>query len=460
MSLARWAKQLAAFAVVVVFAGIAPEGLAQAQADDAPSPPAAAPEDAVQPDQPASEPAAPPASELNGIVAAIVNDEVITVYDLRQRSLLLIVTAGVPPTRENLPQIQQEALRSLIDEALQLQELKRMEEQQKFSLIADDTDVNAALAGLAADNNSTVEQLTAQFALMGLDIDTLKNQLRVQMSWQRLVSGRYGNRVRVGENQISMVMQRLKAGASQPQYELSEIFIDAARAGGMREALGGAQQLLAQMQQGAPFAAVARQFSSAPSAANGGDMGWISAAELQPELAQAVEQMRPGQLSAPVQVGDGVYILALQSKRAGGGQTLVNLKQAAVRLAADAPDSGIQAARQALEALRASSPDCDSLQSKAAAVPGVIAGDLGESDMNDLGPDFRSAAEGLGVGQLSQPIRTPVGLHLIMVCGRRQTDANLPSKADIENRLFRDQISMLGRRYLRDLRNSATIETP
>ena len=459
MSLARWAKQLAAFAAVVVFAGIASEGLAQAQAD-APAPAAAAPEGDAQPDQPASAPAAPPASELNGTVAAIVNDEVITVYDLRQRSLLLIMTAGVPPTRENLPQIQQEALRSLIDEDLQMQELKRMEKQQKFTIIADDKDVNEALATLAADNNSTPEALSAQFARMGLDISTLKNQLRVQMSWQRLVSGRYGSRVRVGDSQISMVMQRLKAGALQPQYQLSEIFIDAARAGGMKEAYNGAQQLIAQMHQGAPFAPVARQFSSAASAASGGDMGWISAAELQPELAQAVEQMRPGQLSEPIQVGDGVYILQLRSKRAGGGQTFVTLKQAAVRLAKDAPESDVQAARQTLETLKATAPDCDTLQSKAAGLPGVIAGDLGESDENDLGPEFRSAAESLAVGQLSDPIRTQVGLHLVMVCGRRKAEAKLPSKEEIENRLYRDQLAMLGRRYLRDLRNSATIETP
>lgn len=456
MSLARWAKQLAAFAAVVVFAGIASGGLALAQAA-APAPAAATPEVAVEP---ASAPEPKPASELTGTVAAIVNDQVITVYDLRQRVLLLIVTAGVPPTRENLPQIQQEALRSLVDESLEFQELSRMEKQQKFTIIADDKDVEDALATLARDNNTTLDELGAQFAKMGLDLRTLRDQIRIQISWQRLISGRYGSRVRIGGSQVSMMMQRLKAGALEPQYQLNEIFIDAARAGGVKEALGGAQQLLLQMQQGAPFAAVARQFSSAASAANGGDMGWISAAELSPELSQAVEQMRPGQLSQPIQVGDGVYILQLKSKRAGGAQTFVTLKQAAVRLAPNAPDSDVQAARQSLAALKAAAPDCDTLQSKAAAIPNVVAGDLGESDENDIGPEFHDAATSLQVGQLSEPIRTQVGLHLIMVCGRRESVAKLPSNQEIENRLYRDQLAMLGRRYLRDLRNSATIETP
>jgi peptidyl-prolyl cis-trans isomerase SurA len=63
------------------------------------------------------------------------------------------------------------------------------------------------------------------------------------------------------------------------------------------------------------------------------------------------------------------------------------------------------------------------------------------------------------VGQVSEPVRTDVGLHLLAMCGKRQDVAGLPSKDQVENRLYNQQISMLARRYLRDLRNSATIET-
>ncbi len=83
--------------------------------------------------------------QLSSGVAALVNDDVISTYDLRQRALLLIVTAGVPATQENLPQIQQEALRSLVDEHLQMQELRSMEKKQKFPVVADDSEVDRAL---------------------------------------------------------------------------------------------------------------------------------------------------------------------------------------------------------------------------------------------------------------------------------------------------------------------------
>ncbi len=113
-----------------------------------------------------------------------------------------------------------------------------------------------------------------------------------------------------------------------------------------------------------------------------------------------------------------------------------------------------------LAAFRTAGATCADLEAKAAAFPNLVAGDLGSSDITDLGPEFRGPAEALAVGQFSDPIRTPVGLHLLMVCDRRDSVSKLPSKDEIENRLHGEQLAMLSRRYLRDLRNSATIETP
>ncbi len=370
------------------------------------------------------------------------------------------MTSGVPATAENMPQIQDEALRSLVDEHIELQELRKLEKDQKFQIVASDQEVNESLAQLAKDNNTTLAELKRQFSAVGLELQTLKDQLRVQISWQRMIAGRYSTRVKVGANQVSTMLQRLKAAANEPRFQVGEIFIDAARAGGMNEAMSGAQQLITQIQQGAAFAPVARQFSSAPTAAAGGDMGWVSAAELPPELLAAVQQMRPGQISQPIQVNDGVYIVQLRDKNAGGGSTIVDLKQAAVRLAADATPAQVAAAQKTLSDFGATSPNCKDLESKAGGFQGMVAGDLGKSDVKDLTADFRVPAETLPLNQLSQPIRTPVGLHLLMVCDRQTGHVDLPSREEIQNRLDGQQLSMLSRRYLRDLRNSATIETP
>ncbi len=407
-------------------------------------------------------PAAAPAEPASGLaegVAAVVNDEIISTYDLRQRTLLLILTSGVQPTEANLPQLQQQALRSLVEERLQLQEVRKQERKQKFEIVPDAAEIDQQIEAMGQDNKVSGEQLKASLAEAGVDVETLRDQLRAQISWQRWISGRYGSRVRIGQDQVQAQLKRLTAAASQPRFLIGEVYIEAAKAGGQAEALKGAEQLVTQLQQGAPFGGVARQFSSAPTAANGGDAGWVSAAEEPPEVAAALEQMRPGQLSNPIPVQDGVYIIYLREKQAGAAASMISLKQAAVRLAGDATPDQVAAAARTLEQVRAKATSCADLEAAAATVPGVTAGDLGEADINDLSAAFREAAQGLAENQLSAPIRTPVGLHLIEVCGRRQASGKAPSAQEVENRLYTQQLAMLSKRYLRDLRNSATIET-
>lgn len=413
------------------------------------------------PEAPAVEQPAPPPrpAGLAEAVAAVVNDDIISTYDLAQRMRLLIATSGVQPTQENLPQFQREALISLIDDRLQMQELRRVEKEQKIEIVATDADVDEELAAMAKQNNLTREQFVAQLTAQGIDANTLRSQIRAQTSWQRWIRGRYGSRLRIGEDQIKAQQQRIAASASKPQYQISEVFLDANRVGGMQTAINGAGQLIAQMQQGAPFAAVARQFSASATAAAGGEVGWITPGEMAPEVDAAIEQMRPGQLSKPIPVRDGVYIIYLRDKRSGAGATVVNLKQAAISLPQAAPDADVEAARAKLLALRAQIKGCDDLEAQAAKAPGVVAGDLGEAEIKDLAPAFRQAAETLQPGQVSEPIRTNAGLHLVAVCAKHASGEEALTHDQIENRLYGQQLSMIARRYMRDLRNSATIET-
>jgi peptidyl-prolyl cis-trans isomerase SurA len=212
------------------------------------------------------------------------------------------------------------------------------------------------------------------------------------------------------------------------------------------------------LQQGAPFTAVARQFSSASTAANGGDAGWVTDAELKPEVRQAVEQMQKGQLSAPIPVEGGVYIVMLRDKHEGSTSSLVALKQAAIALDANASPAEVQSAEAKLAALKARVKGCDDLESKASGFQGVSAADLGEADVKDLKPAFREVAETLPVDHVSDPIRTDVGLHLIAVCSRHQAGINMPTRDEIKEHLQEEDLSLIAKRYLRDLKNSATIE--
>ena len=404
-------------------------------------------------------PAAP--RGLSESVAAVVNDDIVSSYDLMQRMRLLMISSGVQPTQENLPQLEQEALRSLIDEHVQLQELRRVEKAQKITITSTDKEVDEEIDQIARGNNAnmTGAQLLAQLAAQGVGAETFRNQIRIDSSWQNWISGRYGSRLRIGEDQIKAFQRRSAESASKPQYQVSEVFIDAVRVGGMETAVNGAAQLVAQMQQGAPFPAVARQFSAAATAANGGDAGWISPGEMPPEVDAALEELRPGQLSRPIPVRDGVYIIYLREKRSGAKTALVDLKQVAYPLAADASAEQVEVANRALLALKPQITSCSTLEATASKVDGLVAGDLGEAEITDLAPAFQTAATALEIGQVSDPIRTEAGLHLIAVCGKRQSGGGAPSRDQIENRLRGQQLALISKRYLRDLRNSATIET-
>jgi peptidyl-prolyl cis-trans isomerase SurA len=404
-------------------------------------------------------PAPAPANPLSESVAAVVNDDIVSSYDLMQRMRLLMVTSGLQPTQENLPQLEQEALRSLIDEHVQMQELRRVEKAQKITIISTDKEVEEQIEDIAKGNNMTGAQLTQQLQGQGVGIDTWKAQIRADSSWQAWISGRYGSRLRIGDDQIKAFERRQAEAASKPQYQVSEVFIDAGRVGGMEVAQNGAKQLVSQIQQGAPFAAVARQFSASPTAANGGDAGWVSPGEMPPEVDAALEQLRPGQLSAPIPVRDGVYIVYLREKRSGAKTALVDLKQVAVALPKDAAQAQVDAAQKLLVDLKPKITSCETLEATAGKVEGVVAGDLGEAEITDLAPAFQEAANTLKVGQVSDPIRTDAGLHLIAVCGKRQSGAQAPTHDQIENRLRGQQLALISKRYLRDLRNSATIET-
>jgi peptidyl-prolyl cis-trans isomerase SurA len=422
--------------------------MAQATAPALAPPPAAAPG-----------PVGGQARELSESVVVTVNDDLVSTYDIVQRMRLLIVTAGIQPTEQNLPDIQREAVRSLVDERLEMQELRDQGKTQKFDLIASDQEVDDEIASIARSNNTSAAQLLAQLAAQGVGGQTFRDQLRAEISWRGWIRGRYGQRLVIGDDQIKAFQKRLEAEAGKPQYDIGEVFLDATRAGGEDQAIQGAEQLIGQLQKGAPFAAVARQFSNSPSAANGGDVGWISTGEMAPEVDHALAELRPGQLSAPIPVKDGVYIVLLKNKRAGGASTIVKLKQAAIAVPKTASPAEVDAARDKLAALRARLQGCDNLDAIAAKAPGVVAGDLGETDTKDLAPAFRDVVETLQVGQVSAPVRTDAGLHLLALCDRRHGGANQMTREQIEDRLYGQELAMIAKRQLRDLRNSATIES-
>ncbi|HZW15679.1 MAG TPA: peptidylprolyl isomerase [Brevundimonas sp.] len=442
----RFQRYLTGVAIAALLAG-------SAMAQTAPQQPAAA--GTLNPaagQAPPAAPAAAPQFQMADGILATVNDSVITGYDLRQRMLLLIAMTQVQPTPENIPAIQQEALNALIDERLQVQELANYED-----LVVTDQEVDEEIAAMAQEVGATPQAYLSFLESGGISPQTLREQLRTQIGWQRLVGGRFQSRARVSRGAVDAALRQISEAASKKQYLIGEIYIEAARVGGQQAALNGANQLVQQMVQGAPFQAVAQQFSSAPSAPRGGDAGWVVAGTLNPTLQAAMDQLEIGQLSRPIAVEGGVYIIYMRDKRDGAATSLVQLKQVMVELPETATEAEVAAASQRLEALRPQLT-CETMLQRATSEQGLLGADLGEADVQNLAPQFQQVARSAPVGTISTPVRTPLGLHLLGVCGRRAGGAEVPDKIAVENQLYRQNLATLARRYMRDLREDALIE--
>ncbi|WP_376853625.1 peptidylprolyl isomerase [Brevundimonas faecalis] len=399
----------------------------------------------------AAAPAQPQFRLSDGIVAT-VNDRIITGFDLRQRMLVLLAMTQVQPTEENIGAIQQQALNDLIEQRLQAAEIAKFE-QLKIS----DDEVNREIAGMAREAGASPEAYMTFLQQGGIRPEPFREFLRTEIGWRELVGGRFRDRAKVTRAQVDQAVRQVTESATKPQYLVGEIYLEAARVGGMQEAMNGARQLVQQMVQGAPFMAVARQFSSAPSAARGGDAGWVVQGTVQPALQTAMEALEVGQLSNPIPVDGGVYILYMRDKRSGAATSLVQMKQVMAELPETASEADVAAATRRLESIRAGLT-CDNILERARSEQGLLGADLGESDVADLLPQFQQVARSAEIGSVSSVVRSPLGVHLLAVCGRRLGGPEAPSPQQVESRLQNQNYAMLGRRYLRDLRADALIE--
>ncbi len=398
-----------------------------------------------------------PSSPQEGAVV-VVNDEVISTVDLRNRLALILVTTGLrPQDQETLQQIQGEALENLVNERVKMQETKRL------GIEISDEQVDEALRALARDNDTSVQGLQAELQALGGDIRSLRDQIRTDIAWQRLLTARYGTRLRISNDQIDNTLERIAANADKPQYLISEIVIDIIP-GREAEAESLAVKLIDEMRRGAPFPALARQFSSSSSAANGGDIGWVAAGELGGQTEQVLRSIDPGQVSRPFLTQDGIKILALRDRRSGtANRVSYSLKQAVIPIRSQpgTPEARTQEERAwgTMSQLRQRITGCDDFEQIAQSATGVQAGGIDDIARENLAPSFQAAIDGLDEGQVSEPIRTQIGVHILGLC-RRTVDMKgaLPSRDQVEIRLQNQQLSMISKRYLRDLKRAATIE--
>ena len=379
-------------------------------------------------------------------IAAVVNEDIVTSHDLTQRTLFMVATTGIERNEAGIARAQRQALRNLVDEHIQMQEAERYEQ-----VIADE-EVDRSVANLIGRNGLDPNEVVERLASVGVSIDTMRDQVRSEIAWQRIINGLYGSRIRISDAQIDETLNRLSANASKPSYRVAEIYIEATDdIGGIDGAMEGANAMVEQIADGAPFPLLAQQFSSAPTAAKGGDLGWVHEGELRPEIDEVIQGMEKGNLSKPIVVPGGVYVVALLDKKISKSDTLYKLKQV------NTDAESFEDASSRLIALKDSLNSCDTLEDDIEALEEINVIDMGEIKSSDLNEEILAVLSATDVGALGDPIERPNGAVSIMVCSREASGKDIPTRTEIEDRLTDQQLAQASKRHLRDLRRKAAI---
>lgn len=400
--------------------------------------------------------AAPTFAQQVQRIAAIVNDEVVSGFDVEQRIDMVIKSTRLRDTQETRRRLRQQVLRGLIDETLQLQAA------QRNNISVSEEDLQRAYGVLERQNQLEAGRLVDFLRANGLSQDALARQLRAEIAWSKLVRRRLQPSVSIGEDEVNEVLNRLEANADLPETRLSEILLPVDSPENEDETLREALRLVQQLRGGAPFDAVAREFSRGATANNGGEMGWIQPGQLAEELDRAVAAMVVGGVSEPVRATGGYYIIKLHERRSIAGddplETKLTLKQVRVPLPGGRTGPNAVAARDLTEQIMARAPGCDGLAGTAAAFEIQDAGDLGTVKLRELPEEIRGAVAELPIGDFSKPIVSNDAIMLLMVCEREVPVVEPPDRQKIEQELLRRRLAMLAQRYLRDLRRDAVVE--
>ncbi|MEL6507879.1 MAG: peptidylprolyl isomerase [Pseudomonadota bacterium] len=415
------------------------------------TPQAAAQPAATQPggQAPAQGPAQPDVQTLppGETIVGLVNDEVITSFDLRQRIKLILLSSGGQIRPEQVPQIQQEALRDLINEQIKIKEL------EKFEVKIPDREVDQELQQIAAQTGLTLTELEKALSLEGISTDAWRQQIRTSIGWQNLVQGRFRDRVKINKREVEQTLQTIRDDATKERYLVSELCIPVEEPTQIQAYYQAGLQLIEQMRRGVPFAAAAQQFSGCTSASIGGDIGWVQAGELPLELDSALQAIPVGSVTNPIPSEGALIILALRDKKepVEPGEPSFTLAYASAPVAA-----GENKARLALEKLPTAEV-CNARAIKLDLGPDVGTALLENVKLSQIDPRFQRFIADLKRGDLSAVIEADGFLHEVYIC-EKDEGLGIPARSAIEDRIFRRQLQLLGQRYLCDLERKSTIE--
>jgi len=402
-------------------------------------------------------------SDIDRIVV-IVNDDVITEnefisqYNMIKKRLRLARQQSSPEAA-----LKKQVLERLVIDRIQLQYAERS------GIKVSSSKVDAAIKQIARRNKITVKQLRGALKRDRIDYKSFRKQIESQVTIGQLVERDINSRVRVSKSEIDNALLGVKKkGGANLEFDLSHIQISmpkSAAADVMEAVKQRAESLRDRLANGLDFAKAALEYSQGKEALEGGHLGWKRAVELPPRFVAAAENLKVNQISRVIRSAGGLHILKLNGRR-GGGSKVQKATQTHVRhiLIKTSELLSIEEASERLEQLRQRVLNGESFSDLAKAhsndtSSGLSGGDLGWVSRGDLLPRFEKAMMELKVNELSKPIQTRFGVHLIQVLGRRKQDVSTKmARGEVRKQIHQRKARERYEQWIRQLRDEAYVE--
>ena len=395
-------------------------------------------------------------------IVAVVNDEVITRNDLTERVDLAtaqLARQGTPaPAR---PLLERQLLERMIADRAQMQFAK------ESGLRVDDVELNRAIDRIAEDNKISTAQLRASLDKDGVPFTKFREDIRGQIIMARLREREVDDKIVITESEIDNLLanpQQQAAGAD--EFNVSHILVrvpENASPDQIKGRLERAEQALAQLKSGTDFRQIAATFSESPDALQGGSMGWRDGERLPTLFFDALRTMQAGELSSVLRSPNGFHILKLDQRRGGQGPVMVqqtNARHILIKASELVSDNEARnRLRNLKERLENKTDFAQLARANSEDTSASKGGDLGWISPGDTVPEFERAMNALQPGQISEPVRSPFGWHLIQVVERRSADMSKERRRLTARQALRERKSEEAyEEWVRQLRDRAFVE--
>lgn len=406
--------------------------------------------------------AAPRAVEVDRIVA-VVNSEVITSLQLRARieqAKRQLARQGVELPPDNV--LERQLLERLIVERAQVQLA------QESSLRVDDATLERAIERIAGNNKLSVEQLRAALEKDGVAWNRFRDEIRTEILLTRLREREVDSRVVVTDAEIDNFIANNPDAFSGQEFAVAHILLrtpEGATPQQIEAVARRAEQVMTRLRSGEDFARVAAEVSDAPDGLSGGSLGWRPLDRLPGLFADAVRRMQPGETSPILRSAAGLHIVRLVERRGGGAEAVQQLEQTRARhilikTSEVLSDTDAEARLLAIRERVVNGADFGELaKASSADLSAAKGGDLGWLNPGDTVPEFERAMNALQAGEVSPPVRSPFGWHLIQVMERRVQDVTDERKRSAARQALRERKSEQAYEdWVRQLRDSTYVD--